>query len=51
MYTVSYFDKQQVILTNSKQFWLTINNFDKRKLFWQKASNFDKQQVILTKSK
>ena len=38
MQTAIYFDKQQVMLTNSK-------------LCWQTASYFDKQQVILTSSK
>ena len=49
--TVSYFDKQQAILTSSKLFWETVSNLTNSKLPLQTVSNFDKQQVILTNNK
>ena len=49
MQAASYFDKQQVILTNSKLFWQTVSNviLTNSKLFWQTVSNLCKQLVNL----
>ena len=53
MQAASYFDKQQVILTNSKlfwhkqqvmQFWQTVSTFEKQQVSFQTRSYFDKSK-------
>ena len=51
MQAASYFDKQQVILTNSKLFWQAASNFDKQQVILTSSKLIYKQQVILTNSK